>query len=174
MPATGAYTLAMGSTYNGVPRPAVVLVRDGEARVIRRREAMEDLLRYDTDVRSTEDVDRRLSSDAWSRPRQHRGGDVGARRPIRKPLDSTTTATTIVFGEHVVLVALTLPLLLPALERRVWRAGPRYLAAAIAIGAGASAIATILFTRGPLPRRLHHAGRDPEGPAAGRRPRGGP
>jgi diaminopimelate decarboxylase len=48
VPATGAYTLAMGSNYNGVPRPAVVLVRDGEARVIRRREAVDDLLRYDT------------------------------------------------------------------------------------------------------------------------------
>jgi diaminopimelate decarboxylase len=47
VPATGAYTLAMGSNYNGVPRPAVVLVRDGEARVIRRRETVGDLLRYD-------------------------------------------------------------------------------------------------------------------------------
>ena len=47
VPATGAYTLAMGSTYNGVPRPAVVLVRDGEARLIRRREPVEDLLRYE-------------------------------------------------------------------------------------------------------------------------------
>jgi diaminopimelate decarboxylase len=47
VPATGAYTLAMGSTYNGVPRPAVVLVRDGEARVIRRRETVDDLLRYE-------------------------------------------------------------------------------------------------------------------------------
>jgi diaminopimelate decarboxylase len=47
VPSTGAYTLAMGSTYNGVARPAVVLVRDGEARVIRRREAVDDLLRYD-------------------------------------------------------------------------------------------------------------------------------
>jgi diaminopimelate decarboxylase len=47
VPATGAYTLAMGSNYNGVPRPAVVLVRDGEARVIRRRETLDDLLRYD-------------------------------------------------------------------------------------------------------------------------------
>ena len=35
VPATGAYTLALGSTYNGVPRPAVVLVADGEARLIR-------------------------------------------------------------------------------------------------------------------------------------------
>jgi diaminopimelate decarboxylase len=47
VPATGAYTLAMGSNYNGIPRPAVVLVRDGEARVIRRRETLRDLLRYD-------------------------------------------------------------------------------------------------------------------------------
>ena len=44
VPATGAYTLAMGSTYNGVPRPAAVLVRDGEAREILRRETVEDLL----------------------------------------------------------------------------------------------------------------------------------
>lgn len=64
---------------------------------------------------------------------------------LRKPLGHTTTATTIVFGEHVLLVALTLPLLLPAL-RAVLKAGPRYIAAAIAIGAGASALATILFT----------------------------
>jgi DME family drug/metabolite transporter len=64
---------------------------------------------------------------------------------LRKPLSGSTTATTIVFGEHVVLVALTLPLLLPAL-RAVWKAGPRYIAASIAVGAGASAIATILFT----------------------------
>ncbi|HSX22236.1 MAG TPA: DMT family transporter [Gaiellaceae bacterium] len=64
---------------------------------------------------------------------------------IRKPLAHTTTPTTIVFGEHVILVALTLPLLVPALLA-LWRAGPRYLLAGIAIGAGASAIATILFT----------------------------
>jgi diaminopimelate decarboxylase len=47
VPATGAYTLALGSTYNGVPRPAVVLVADGDARVIRRRETVEDLLRFE-------------------------------------------------------------------------------------------------------------------------------
>ena len=44
MPATGAYTLAMGSNYNGVPRSAAVLVADGDARVIRRRETVQDLL----------------------------------------------------------------------------------------------------------------------------------
>jgi diaminopimelate decarboxylase len=44
VPATGAYTLTMASTYNGVPRPAVVLVADGDARLIRRRETVDDLL----------------------------------------------------------------------------------------------------------------------------------
>jgi diaminopimelate decarboxylase len=48
VPATGAYTLAMGSNYNGVPRPASVLVHDGTSRVIRRRESVADLLRYET------------------------------------------------------------------------------------------------------------------------------
>jgi diaminopimelate decarboxylase len=47
VPATGAYTLAMGSTYNGVPRPAVVLVGNGSAHVIRKREELSDLLRYE-------------------------------------------------------------------------------------------------------------------------------
>jgi diaminopimelate decarboxylase len=42
--ATGAYTLSMGSNYNAVPRPAAVLARNGEARVIRRRETVDDLL----------------------------------------------------------------------------------------------------------------------------------
>src|SRR2546428_13516931 len=64
---------------------------------------------------------------------------------LATPLSGSTTATTIVFGEHVVLVVLTLPLLLPALRALV-KAGPRYIAAGIAIGAGASAVATILFT----------------------------
>ena len=47
VPATGAYTLAMASTYNGVPRPAAVLVRGGAARVVRARQPVEDLLRYE-------------------------------------------------------------------------------------------------------------------------------
>jgi diaminopimelate decarboxylase len=42
---TGAYCYAMASTYNVVPRPAVVLVRDGEARQAIRRETVDDLLR---------------------------------------------------------------------------------------------------------------------------------
>jgi diaminopimelate decarboxylase len=44
VPATGAYTLAMSSSYNATPRPAAVLVRGGEARLIRRRETIDDLL----------------------------------------------------------------------------------------------------------------------------------
>ena len=64
---------------------------------------------------------------------------------IRKTMSFTTSATTIVFGEHVILVLCTLPFLFPAL-RAVFRAGARYVAAAVVIGAGASAVATILFT----------------------------
>jgi diaminopimelate decarboxylase len=44
VPVTGAYTLSMSSTYNAVPRPPAVLVADGEARLIRRRETVDDLL----------------------------------------------------------------------------------------------------------------------------------
>ncbi len=47
VPATGAYTLSMASNYNGVPRPAAVLVADGEARLARRRETVDDLLRLE-------------------------------------------------------------------------------------------------------------------------------
>jgi diaminopimelate decarboxylase len=47
VPVTGAYTLAMSSTYNAVPRPAAVLVGQGKARLIRRRETVEDLLAFE-------------------------------------------------------------------------------------------------------------------------------
>jgi diaminopimelate decarboxylase len=47
VPATGAYTLAMASNYNGVPRPAAVLVAGGEAELIRRREVLDDLLQFE-------------------------------------------------------------------------------------------------------------------------------
>jgi diaminopimelate decarboxylase len=43
-PVTGAYGFSMASNYNRVPRPAVVFVRDGSARVVVRRETIEDLL----------------------------------------------------------------------------------------------------------------------------------
>ena len=44
LPAAGAYCLAMASNYNGMPRPEVLLVRDGHARVMRRRETLDDLI----------------------------------------------------------------------------------------------------------------------------------
>jgi diaminopimelate decarboxylase len=47
VPATGAYTLGMGSNYNSVPRPAAVLVAEGDARLIRRRETIDDLLAFE-------------------------------------------------------------------------------------------------------------------------------
>lgn len=49
-PVTGAYGLSMGSNYNRVPRPAVVFVADGNARLVVRRETLDDLLATDTGV----------------------------------------------------------------------------------------------------------------------------
>jgi diaminopimelate decarboxylase len=46
-PVTGAYGYAMANNYNGVPRPPVVFVRDGEARVVVRRETYADLMSRD-------------------------------------------------------------------------------------------------------------------------------
>jgi len=47
VPGTGAYCRSMASNYNHVPRPPVVAVRDGQARVIVRRETEDDLLALD-------------------------------------------------------------------------------------------------------------------------------
>jgi len=47
VPATGAYCFSLASTYNYVPRPPVVAVRGGEARVIVRGETVDDLLARD-------------------------------------------------------------------------------------------------------------------------------
>jgi diaminopimelate decarboxylase len=44
VPGSGAYHLSMASNYNMVPRPAVVVVDGGEARLVRRRETYQDLL----------------------------------------------------------------------------------------------------------------------------------
>ncbi len=46
-PVTGAYGHSMGSNYNKLPRPPVVFCRDGEARLVVRRETYDDLLRAD-------------------------------------------------------------------------------------------------------------------------------
>jgi diaminopimelate decarboxylase len=46
-PATGAYGYAMASNYNGLPRPPVIFCRDGDARVVVRRERLEELTARD-------------------------------------------------------------------------------------------------------------------------------
>lgn len=46
-PATGAYGYALANNYNGVPRPPVIFCRDGDARVVVRRETWDDLLSRD-------------------------------------------------------------------------------------------------------------------------------
>jgi diaminopimelate decarboxylase len=47
LPATGAYGVAMASNYNGVTRPAVVFVENGEATVVVRRETYGELVSRD-------------------------------------------------------------------------------------------------------------------------------
>ena len=47
IPASGAYAPSMASNYNLNPRPAVIMVKDGEARLIRRRETYDDMMLCD-------------------------------------------------------------------------------------------------------------------------------
>jgi len=47
MPVTGAYGHSMGSNYNKITRPPVVFVKDGDARLVVRRESFDDLLATD-------------------------------------------------------------------------------------------------------------------------------
>src|SRR5437879_13369852 len=44
IPASGAYCLAMASNYNAALKPAIVFVRDGKPRLVRRRETYADLM----------------------------------------------------------------------------------------------------------------------------------
>jgi diaminopimelate decarboxylase len=71
-PVTGAYGYAMASNYNRLPRPAVVFVRDGEARLVLRRETEDDLLRLDTGG---------SGGPAAARPPAHGADLVAARQP---------------------------------------------------------------------------------------------
>ncbi|MGI8863763.1 MAG: diaminopimelate decarboxylase [Solirubrobacteraceae bacterium] len=48
-PATGAYGYSLANNYNGVPRPPVLFCRDGDARVVVRRETYEDLMARDVE-----------------------------------------------------------------------------------------------------------------------------
>jgi diaminopimelate decarboxylase len=47
IPVSGAYSIPMSSSYNMVPKPAIVIVKDGKARIIRKRETYKDLMRLD-------------------------------------------------------------------------------------------------------------------------------
>jgi diaminopimelate decarboxylase len=46
-PVTGAYGFSMANNYNGVPRPPVIFCKDGDARVVVRRESLEELTSRD-------------------------------------------------------------------------------------------------------------------------------
>src|SRR3954465_9155083 len=65
---------------------------------------------------------------------------------IRQPLAQSTDVATIVFGEHLVLVRCPRPLAAGALAS-VFALGWPYVLAALVVGAGSSAVATILFTQ---------------------------
>ena len=47
IPVCGAYSIPMSSNYNAMPRPAIVMVKEGQARSIRRRETYQDLMSLD-------------------------------------------------------------------------------------------------------------------------------
>ncbi len=47
IPVCGAYSIPMASNYNVLPRPAIVMVKEGRARLIRRRETYQDLMNLD-------------------------------------------------------------------------------------------------------------------------------
>ncbi len=47
MPVCGAYSIPMGSNYNALPKPAILIVNEGKVRLIRHRESYQDLTRLD-------------------------------------------------------------------------------------------------------------------------------
>jgi hypothetical protein len=63
-PVTGAYGYSMASNYNRATRPAVIFVADGTARVVLRRESLEDLLRLELQ----EALRRPVSLTPWKSP----------------------------------------------------------------------------------------------------------
>jgi diaminopimelate decarboxylase len=75
---TGAYCRSMASNYNHVPRPPVIAVRDGTARVIVRRETEDDLLRLDAAAEERAPGER-------ERPQRERGATRDARPEGRAP-----------------------------------------------------------------------------------------
>jgi diaminopimelate decarboxylase len=47
VPVCGAYSIPLASNYNALPRPAIIMVKEGRARLIRRRETYQDLMSLD-------------------------------------------------------------------------------------------------------------------------------
>jgi len=47
IPVCGAYSIPLSSNYNAVPRPAIVMIKEGRGRLIRRRETYQDLMNLD-------------------------------------------------------------------------------------------------------------------------------
>jgi diaminopimelate decarboxylase len=47
IPVCGAYSIPMASNYNALPKPAIVMVKEGRARLIRRRETYQDMMNLD-------------------------------------------------------------------------------------------------------------------------------
>ena len=93
-PVTGAYGHSMASTYNKVPRPPVVFVRDGAHRVVVRRETLDDLLALDALGRRTRDPSvRPLPFAPWRRRRCGWGCSAAATSAGRWSGCSSTTAT---------------------------------------------------------------------------------
>ena len=78
MPATGAYCFAMASNYNGSPRPAVLLVNEGRARVIIERESYADLVAKHHPLRRLRPDER--DGEAWTadQDRAHRSAWASA------------------------------------------------------------------------------------------------
>ncbi len=68
VPMAGAYTLAMASNYNLAPRPAVVLVKDGRARLMQRRETFDDLVSRDVSLGTQQPGDYKSLLPLQSRP----------------------------------------------------------------------------------------------------------
>jgi len=73
LPVSGAYCLAMASNYNWALRPAVVMAKDGHARLIRRRETYDDLLACEVAEGGSPDTQ------ATVRPARRRPGRAGRR-----------------------------------------------------------------------------------------------
>ena len=65
VPATGAYCFSLASNYNYVPRPPVVALRGGEARVIVRGETIDDLLARDAGLDTAFEAGRPLGTHRW-------------------------------------------------------------------------------------------------------------